>query len=101
MTKPVDNPADDHEVEAALEATQGLHLACVTRVCAGGIRALVARIRADAARNRALESAADTLLRAIDDMHARGWTFSGRVSISAAELRTALGAAGAGEGQGG
>lgn len=59
------------------------------------------RSRADAARIRELEGAADTLLRALGDMHARGETFSGRVSIAAVDLRQVLGAAGAGEGQGG
>ena len=38
-------PADEHEIADALQATAGLHAACITRVCAGGIRALVARIR--------------------------------------------------------
>ena len=53
---PDTEPADDYQVADALEATNGLHDACITRVQAGGIRALVARIAADAARIRELEA---------------------------------------------
>ena len=62
QSMPASDPEEAYQVDEAIEATNGLHDACITRVQAGGIRALVARISADAARIRELEAAGRALL---------------------------------------